>query len=300
VDWLAATVRWFLDAVMEYAREHPLQTAIAVLAFIRLWGTTVQSGSKGVLFAFGRVRKELEPGFHPLLPIVHTVRKTPVRSITLELPPQQLTTADDLVYDVRANLVYRVADPSVALVQVVHLRAAIEAVVAVIVQDMVRGRTRAELLAREGLDAELAARAAEKLRRWGVAVEQAGFQSIAPTHRTLRLTQLALLAEERHRAVAEYVRHGLAPTTAVALLGADRHCIAHSTARYRRMARRRPIPARTTAPRPGVPVPRADHAVPAEPHEPIASTIPTEPARPAAAPAPAARRGPLRDRRRPR
>src|SRR5207253_2049935 len=130
---------------------------------------------KGVLFVFGRVRKELEPGFHPLFPVVMTARKTPVRSVTLDLPRQRLTTADGLVYDVQANIVYRVADPKLALTQIDNLRKGIEALLPLIVEDLLRGQTQATVLDFKALEAELIGRAEQALRPWGVRVEQAGF-----------------------------------------------------------------------------------------------------------------------------
>ena len=49
--------------------------------------------------------KELEPGFHWLIPLVHGVKKTPVRSVTIHLPSQKVMTVDVLVYDVSVSVV---------------------------------------------------------------------------------------------------------------------------------------------------------------------------------------------------
>jgi regulator of protease activity HflC (stomatin/prohibitin superfamily) len=218
--------------VVGLVEKHPLETFLAVLALLRLLGTTVQTGSKGVLFVFGRVRKELEPGFHPLLPVVMAVRKTPVRSITQDLPRQRLTTADGLVYDIQANIVYRVADPILALTQIDHLRKGIEALLPLIVADLFRSTTRSEVRDFKALESELVARAEEKLRRWGVTVEHAGFQSIAPTKKTLRLTQLVARGGESESVLRELIAQGVSLNAAVALLGADRRLVGRSTARY--------------------------------------------------------------------
>jgi regulator of protease activity HflC (stomatin/prohibitin superfamily) len=226
-----------LAFVVEFAKQHPVETGLTVLALLRLFGTTVQSGYKGVLFVFGRVRKELEPGFHPLLPVILAVRKIPVRSITLDLPKQRLTTADGMVYDVQANIVYRVVDPKLALTQIDYLRKGIEAVLPLVLAELLRDQTRAAAREFKALEAEFLARAENKLRRWGVTIEQAGFKNISPTKKTLRLTQLALLAGERQRVLSDLVSAGLAPTAAVALLGAERRLVGHASARYRALHR---------------------------------------------------------------
>src|SRR5437879_5166983 len=97
LDLLLSGLRTAYAIVVGYIVSNPVVVGLAVLGLLRLMGTTVQTGYKGVLFVFGRVRKELEPGFHPLLPMVMAVRQTPVRSITLDLPRQRLTSADGLV-----------------------------------------------------------------------------------------------------------------------------------------------------------------------------------------------------------
>ena len=51
--------------VVAYAAAHPLQAAVAVLAVLRQLGTTVQTGSKGVLFVWGRVAQGAGAGLSP-------------------------------------------------------------------------------------------------------------------------------------------------------------------------------------------------------------------------------------------
>jgi regulator of protease activity HflC (stomatin/prohibitin superfamily) len=237
VSWLGHLAEFLLDVIWNYIKGHPIAMALIVLAILRLFGTTVQTGWKGVLFRFGRIRKELEPGFHPLIPIVHRVRKVQVRSATLHLAKQRITTADGLVYDVQANLVYHVADPKAALVEIVDVRQGIDAALTLIVQDLLQTKQRAELVERKGFDEEFAARAKVRLERWGVAVEQAGFVSIAPTAKTLRLTQLRQLVTERHGILERYLAEGLSALIAAALLGTDRQPLGHSAARYRKRGR---------------------------------------------------------------
>ncbi len=233
MSWVLDIVMWILNAIAAYAMENPGKTLIFVVVVGRTFGTTVQTGWKGVLFSFGRAKRELEPGFTPLIPFVQKVRKVPIRAITLHLPMQRITTADGLVYDVQANLVYRIVEPMRTLVVIDDIRKGCEAVLPVIIQDLLRARTRGELQERGTLDAEFTARAAESLQHWGATVEQAGFMTIAPTSKTLRLTQLGQLTRERERMLQIFRDAGLSPELAVALLGSDRTVIGHSSARYR-------------------------------------------------------------------
>ena len=82
MSWLLDIGWWVIDWVISYAKENPVKTLIFAYFVIRMFGTTVQTGWKGVLFSFGRVKRELEPGFHLLIPFVQRVRKTPIRRPT--------------------------------------------------------------------------------------------------------------------------------------------------------------------------------------------------------------------------
>ena len=48
---------------------HTVNTLIFVVIVFRLFGTTVQTGWKGILFSFGWVRGDSEPGFHAPYPV---------------------------------------------------------------------------------------------------------------------------------------------------------------------------------------------------------------------------------------
>jgi uncharacterized protein (TIGR03000 family) len=238
IEWvlglLYSIVRGIWLFLWEYGKRHPEAVIIAVLAIVRSFGTTVQTGWAGVLFSFGRAKKVLEPGFHPLIPVVQKVRHTPVRSVTLDLPQQRVTTGDGLVYDVHTNIVYRVEDPIRAATAVDDVKRGVVNLVPLVVHELMRGQTRGTLADRPALDHELTARARQALARWGLAVEQAGMSSIAPTRPTLRLTQLPCRAAERARLFAERRAGGAEEVLAAALVAPGRAPLGRSAARYRR------------------------------------------------------------------
>ena len=66
---------WHL--ILGYAWKHPWAVAVALFGLARAFGVVIQSGQRGVLFRWGKAVKELEPGFHWLIPLVQAVRKTP-------------------------------------------------------------------------------------------------------------------------------------------------------------------------------------------------------------------------------
>jgi hypothetical protein len=159
---------------------------------IKSSGRTIETGSTGLLFSFGRATRVLRPGFHFLLPFLQVARTLPTRSRTMDLPKQIVQTVDGLVYEVDANLVYRVDDVRKAIVQIDDIEKGLSQILGLMVQEVLRG------LAREDLRT----------------VERAGVTSLAPSRVTLRLTQLAPRVEERQRLFERLTESGLAPLPA--------------------------------------------------------------------------------------
>lgn len=234
LEQLWSLVGIVLSSILNYVKQRPGAAIIAGVALIRMFGTTVQSGTAGVLFSWGRAKKVLEPGFHPLIPIVQSVRHTPIRSVTLDLPRQRVTTSDGLVYDIDTTIVYRVDDPIQAAVAIDDVRQGVTTLMPLLVHDLLREQTRVSLGARELLDQELTQRARDLLRRWGLAVETAGISTIAPTRPTVRLSQLGARVAERLHLYRSVRAQGVAPTVAAALTSAVAPPQAKPRARYRR------------------------------------------------------------------
>lgn len=218
---LAAWARGFARMVWEdHKSEFFYAVAAVVWAVVRAMGKTVESGQTGLKFSFGRAVRVVEPGFHPLIPFLQVVRTLPTRSRTLDLAAQRVVTDEGLVFDVDANLVYRVVDVRRALIEIDDLVQGMQQVLALSVQELLRPRARAELYASEELDQELSRRMAARLEPWGVAVERAGFPSLRPSRESLRITQLDRLGRERAAALRRLRTHGVDPAAALALASA--------------------------------------------------------------------------------
>jgi hypothetical protein len=227
---------WHL--VLREIQRHPWAVAVALYGMARAFGVMIQSGQRGVLFRFGRAVKELEPGFHWLVPVVHGVKTTPVRSVTIELPGQKVMTADGLVYDVSVNIVYRVQSAIKALTLVDHLDAGCRAAIPIIVTEVLRTRAQAQLVDRRALDRELSERMHLWVARWGLVIEQAGYTTIAPSKCVLHTTQLRSRTMERSRALRALLGGALAPESALVLIGSERHPVGKTTRRYHRAHKR--------------------------------------------------------------
>lgn len=223
-EWLSAAPAWLRGTLEWLWQEHKRDVLVAAWAgfwgVTRLAGKTVNSGEIGVKFSFGRAVRVCEPGFYPLIPIFQTVRTVPSRARTLDLPRQRLTTANGFVFEVDANVVYRVLDPQKALIQIDSLEKGMLQILGLSVYELLSQLDGDELRVGRELDQRLAERMGQRLEPWGVTVERAGFATLNPSRETIRITQLQRLAATRAKAVATFSRHGL-EGAALGLLGAS-------------------------------------------------------------------------------
>jgi hypothetical protein len=170
--------------------------------------------------------------------VVDLVRKTPVRSVTIDLPTQKVMIADGLVYDVSVNVVYRVEDATKALTLVDHVDAGCRAVIPLFVAEIVRVLDQAEIADRATLDRRLTDRINGWIARWGLVIEQAGFTTISPARSVLHTTQLRAKTRERALVMRMLMAGGMDAPTALVMLGAEREPSAKSSLGYHRRTRR--------------------------------------------------------------
>ncbi|MGE0825438.1 MAG: slipin family protein [Candidatus Binatia bacterium] len=74
---------------------------------------------RGVIFRLGRLQpKPLGPGIKIVLPVIDQLVRVDMRTITMDIPPQDVITRDNISVKVNAVLYFRVIDPNKATVQV--------------------------------------------------------------------------------------------------------------------------------------------------------------------------------------
>ncbi len=190
-----------------------------VAALVRAMGVQIQSGTTGLLFSFGRARRELQPGFHLLIPFVQRARRMPTRSRTLDLPSQRVATVQGFVYHVDANLVYRIVDVRKAMIEIDHIEKGMLQMLGLGVQEVVRTASQEDISHSETLNRALASNLAQRLAPWGVEVERAGFPSITPSPQSLRITQLPRVTSERRETLSRLSAAGVHRRRSLGLVG---------------------------------------------------------------------------------
>ena len=94
---------------------------IAVLLIMLLFATVkvAREYERGVIFRLGRLLPEPKgPGLFLLIPVVDRMEKVDLRTVTLNVPPQEVITKDNVPARVNAVAYFRIVDPKAAIVQV--------------------------------------------------------------------------------------------------------------------------------------------------------------------------------------
>ncbi len=73
---------------------------------------------RGVIFRLGRLIGEKGPGLFLLIPVIDRMVKVDLRTITMNVPPQEVITRDNVPAKVNAVVYFRVMDPSKSIVEV--------------------------------------------------------------------------------------------------------------------------------------------------------------------------------------
>jgi len=97
----------------------PLVIFIGILVILILSGVKIlKEYERGVVFRLGRIVAPKGPGFNWIIPIVDKMVKISLRVITMDVPPQDIITKDNVSVKVNAVVYFRVVDPVNAVIQV--------------------------------------------------------------------------------------------------------------------------------------------------------------------------------------
>jgi regulator of protease activity HflC (stomatin/prohibitin superfamily) len=96
-----------------------LATALAFLIILIASAIRVlREYERGVIFRLGRLIGAKGPGLIILIPVIDRMVKVSLRTVVMDVPPQDVITRDNVSLQVNAVIYFRVIDPEKAIVQV--------------------------------------------------------------------------------------------------------------------------------------------------------------------------------------
>lgn len=145
--------------------------AALVLMFLASAIRIVREYERGVIFRLGRLIGAKGPGLFFIIPFVDKMVKVDLRTITLDVPPQEVITKDNVPVHVNAVVYFRVVDPTAAVVEVLDFVEATRQISMTTLRSIVGKSELDELLTeRERLNRELQKIIDEHTDPWGVKV----------------------------------------------------------------------------------------------------------------------------------
>ncbi len=131
----------------------------------------VQEYERGVVFRLGRLLGPRGPGIIFLIPFVEQMRKIDLRTVTMDIPAQEVITRDNVTVRVNAVAYFRVVDPNAAVVNVADFIRATSQISQTTLRSVLGQGELDDLLSeREKINQELQRIIDEQTEPWGVKV----------------------------------------------------------------------------------------------------------------------------------
>jgi regulator of protease activity HflC (stomatin/prohibitin superfamily) len=149
-----------------------LIVAIFVVSLIISAIKIVKEYERGVIFRLGRVQGGAKgPGLFILLPFVDKMVKIDLRTVTMEVPPQEIITRDNVPARVTAVIYFRVVDPNKSVIEVENHILATSQISQTTLRSVLGQRDLDDLLTnRETINEELQKIIDEQTEPWGIKV----------------------------------------------------------------------------------------------------------------------------------
>ena len=221
---------------------------LAVFVVIANSVRIVREYERLVVFRLGRLVGERGPGLVLLVPVLETAVKVGLRTVTMDVPPQDVITRDNVTVKVNAVVYFRVVDSRSAIVQVENYLYATSQIAQTTLRSILGQQELDELLSeREKLNQALQQVIDRQTEPWGVKVTNVEVKNVDLPQEMQRAIARQAEAERERRARSSTPKasSGAArwPRRPPSSARSPRRC---SCATCRRWPRSRP---RTTRPR---------------------------------------------------
>src|SRR5437899_4543330 len=97
----------------------PAATAAIVLVLLIINGIKIiKEYERAVIFRLGRMVPARGPGIIYVIPLVEKMLRIDLRTVTMDIPPQDVITRDNISVKVNAVLYFRVQEPGKAVIEI--------------------------------------------------------------------------------------------------------------------------------------------------------------------------------------
>jgi regulator of protease activity HflC (stomatin/prohibitin superfamily) len=171
--------------------------AIALGASVRI----LREYERGVVFRLGRLIATKGPGLILLIPLIDRMERVDLRTVTLNIPPQEVITRDNVPSSVNAVAYFRVVDANRSIVEVENFLLATSQIAQTALRSVLGKAELDQLLSeRERLNEELQTIIDESTEPWGVKVTAVEIKDVEIPEQMQRAMARQAEAERERRA----------------------------------------------------------------------------------------------------
>ena len=175
---------------------------ILLFVILAVWGLRIlREYQRAVVFQLGRFWAVRGPGLYFLIPVIQQMVRVDLRTVVLDVPPQDVITRDNVSVKVNAVVYFRVVDPRQAIIQVVDFFNATSQLAQTTLRSVLGKHELDELLAsREKLNLDIQQTLDTQTDAWGIKVSNVEIKHVDINETMVRAIARQAEADRERRA----------------------------------------------------------------------------------------------------
>jgi regulator of protease activity HflC (stomatin/prohibitin superfamily) len=183
----------------------PISLVLLLLVIVFLGFKVLPEYERAVIFRWGRLARGIVGGNGPgviiILPLIDRMIRVSMRTVTMDVPPQDVITKDNVTVKVNAVVYFRVVDPQRAIVQVEDYLYATSMMAQTTLRSVLGQSQLDDLLSkREQINADLQRIIDQQTEPWGVKVSAVEVKNVDLPQEMQRAIARQAEAERERRA----------------------------------------------------------------------------------------------------
>ena len=183
----------------------PISLLVLLLVIVFLGFKVLPEYERAVIFRWGRLARGIVGGNGPgviiILPFIDRMTRVSMRTVTMDVPPQDVITRDNVTVKVNAVVYFRVVDPQRAIVQVEDYLYATSMMAQTTLRSVLGQSQLDDLLSkREQINADLQRIIDQQTEPWGVKVSAVEVKNVDLPQEMQRAIARQAEAERERRA----------------------------------------------------------------------------------------------------
>jgi regulator of protease activity HflC (stomatin/prohibitin superfamily) len=176
--------------------------ALILLGILVAWSLRIlREYERGVVFQLGRFWMVKGPGLIVIWPVIQQMVRVDLRTVVLDVPPQDVITRDNVSVKVNAVVYFRVVDPQKAIIQVADFLAATNLLAQTTLRAVLGKHELDALLAeREKLNLDIQKALDAQTETWGIKVSNVEIKDVDLNETMVRAIARQAEAERERRA----------------------------------------------------------------------------------------------------